>query len=419
MKHTLTEGETITGNRHTYSIEDHLGAGGLARAWVGVTESGLKYCIKHPNFDSDTDDQTVQEYFNQERRILSDLQSEGGHPNIVDFVESFTVDGLPILVVELIEGEDGFRTIAGGGALEPDTVRSIGIELCDAAMFIHTNEHINRDLKPENFILDHSNSPVLIDFNTARGFDEDKHPEELDARFTKVESRFNPPEVDAPGSVDFRQGPWSDVYSIGKVMFYLLTAGVPSNKHTLDVHNYNTPCPDDLASVIETATQPEYNDRFSNAESLKRALEQRDATTADSATLVRQETGESIDLAPGDTIGREASSSPATITVPDPTRTDPGERSPISSVQVEFDLDDDGKWLLKDRSLNGTWIHHGDSRGWIQVLGEDGRERRRAKGYDPTLEDGTLPPTSHRLEPGDRIVLVHPTFDVSYIFDPE
>ena len=76
MKRVLTEGEELTGNRHTYSVREHLGEGGFAKAWVGETTTGHTYCLKQPNYDSPRmDAQTIQEYFNQERRILSDLQS--------------------------------------------------------------------------------------------------------------------------------------------------------------------------------------------------------------------------------------------------------------------------------------------------------------------------------------------------------
>lgn len=420
MKRALTEGEELTGNRHTYSVQGHLGEGGFAKAWVGETTTNHTYCLKHPNFDtSRMDDQTIQQYFNQERRILSDLQSAGGHPNVVEFVESFSVDGLPILVVELVDGRDGFRTVRADGPVTSETARSVGVDLSDAARFIHRNEHINRDLKPENFILTPDDRPVLVDFNTARGFDEDTDPEELDARFTEIPGRFKPPEVKTPDTVDFRQGPWSDVYSIGKILFYLVVGSVPKNKHALDVHEFNTGCPDDLAGIIQTATQADYQDRYHNAQELKLALEDRQPRPSASATLVRQETNERTQIAPGDTIGREASSSPATITVADPSNAGPDGRSAISSVQIEFDIDAAGNWLLKDRSLNGTWVHHGDARGWIRVLAEEGRQRLANKGQDPTLDDGSYPPTSLQIQDGDRIVLVHPTFDVSYIFHPD
>jgi hypothetical protein len=88
-------------------------------------------------------------------------------------------------------------------------------------------------------------------------------------------------------------------------------------------------------------------------------------------------------------------------------------------VQIEFDVDPGGNWVLKDRSLNGTWVHRGISEGWIRVLSEDGRRRLEDKGYDPTTADGTYPPTSLELQSSDRIALVHPTFGVTYTFDPD
>lgn len=423
MKQSLEVGERIKGRRGTYEIQEELRAGGFAQPWIATTDDGEQVCIKHPNFQSrmlEGPDKISKarflQYFDQEREILSSLQSKGGHENVVDFIESFTVEDLPIIVVELVEGQDGFEEVRGNGAMDPETVRSVGIGLSGAAQFIHRNEHINRDLKPENFILRRTNTPVLVDFNTAQGFDPNKDPEDLDPAETEIPGRHKPPEVKNPDSTDFRQGPWSDVYSIGKVLFYLLVEHVPERKHGIDPRDF-TDCPDYLAGVIQTATQEHYADRYQNAETLKLVLENKWVQPPAAAELVRKKTGERLSIQPGDTIGNKRGAAPATIRVSNPDG--PEDETPISSVQVEFDIDADGNWILRDRSLNGTWVHRGVSEGWRWVLSSEGRSRLKDKGYDPTLPDGSIPPTSSELRPSDRIALVDPTFGVTYSFHPE
>jgi len=423
MKRSLDIGERIDGRRGTYEIRDELPAGGFAKPWVATTDDGERVCVKHPNFDSESlrgssglSKARFLQYFDQEREILSSLQSKGGHTNVVDFIESFTVDDLPIIVVELVEGRDGYDEVNDNGAMDPETVRSIGVGLSAAAQFIHRNEHINRDLKPENFILRGTDTPVLVDFNTARGFDPNRDPEELDPTETRIQGHFKPPEVEYPTGTDFRQGPWSDVYSIGMVLFFLLVNDVPKRKHGLDPRNF-VDCPDYLAGIIETATQEDYADRYQNAETLKLVLENEWVQPPATAELVRQETGEHLSIQPGDTIGNKRGAAPATIRVSNPDG--PEDETPISSVQVEFDIDADGNWTLRDRSLNGTWVHRGVSEGWRWILSSEGRSRLKDKGYDPTLPDGSIPPTSAELHPSDRIALVDPTFGVTYTFDPE
>ena len=167
-KRSLEIGERIKGRRGTYEIQDELPAGGFAKPWIATTDDGERVCIKHPNFESrmltngDISKARFVQYFDQEREILSSLQSKGGHENVVDFIESFTVDELPVIVVELVEGQDGFEEVNGNGKMDPEKVRTIGIGLSAAAQFIHRNEHINRDLKPENFILRGTDTPVLV-----------------------------------------------------------------------------------------------------------------------------------------------------------------------------------------------------------------------------------------------------------------
>lgn len=423
MKRSLEIGERIKGRRGTYEIQDRLEAGGFAKPWIATTDDGERVCIKHPNFDSGMltgrdpiSESVFVQYFDQEREILSSLQSKGGHENVVDFIESFTVDDLPVIVVELVEGRDGYEEVRDNGNMNPETVRTIGIGLSAAAQFIHRNEHINRDLKPENFILRGADTPVLVDFNTARGFDPDKDPEELDGSMTTIQGKFKPPEVKDPSHTDFRQGPWSDVYSIGKVLLYLLVGSVPDKKHGLDPRDF-VDCPDYLAGIIRTATQEDYADRYQNAQTLKLVLENKWVKPPKTAELVRQETGEHLSIQPGDTIGNKRGAAPATIRVSNPDG--PEDETPISSVQIEFDIDADGNWTLRDQSLNGTYLHRGTSAGWQRILSSEGRSRLKDKRYDPTLPDGSIPPTSAELHPSDRIALVDPTFCVTYTFHPE
>lgn len=422
-KRSLETGEQIKGRRGTYEVQDELPAGGFAQPWIAATDDGERVCIKHPNFESQMlkgrdgiSKARFVQYFDQEREILSSLQSKGGHENVVDFIESFTVNGLPVIAVELVDGRDGYEEVKDNGKIDPETVRTIGIGLSAAAQFIHRNEHINRDLKPENLILRGSDTPVLVDFNTSRGFDPNKNPEELNGSETKIPGRFKPPEVEDPDNVKFRQGPWSDVYSIGKVLFFFLVGHVPKKKHGVDAREF-IDCPDYLAGIIRTATREDYADRYQNAQTLKLVLENKWVQPPKAADLIRQETGERLSIQPGDTIGNKRGAAPATIRVSNPDG--PEKKTPISSVQVEFDVDADGNWTLRDRSLNGTWIHRSVSEGWQWILSSEGRSRLRDKGHDATLPDGSIPSTSAELHPSDRIALVDPKFGVTYAFHPE
>jgi protein kinase/serine/threonine-protein kinase len=88
----------------------------------------------------------------------------------------------------------------------------------------------------------------------------------------------------------------------------------------------------------------------------------------------------------------------------------------VSAVQVQFDTDGNGNWLLRDRSLNGTWVQRGD--GWQRVLSERGRDRLGERADESAAELAALP-EEITLADGDRIALVHPSYDVWLAFDAE
>jgi len=141
---------------------------------------------------------------------------------------------------------------------------------------------------------------------------------------------------------------------------------------------------------------------------LARVLASRDPEPPEVGHLVHLQEGESYEIFPGDTVGREDADGPqASITLEDPDNY-------ISAVQVQFDVDENGNWVLEDRSLNGTWVNKGDS--WSRVLGSEGLERLLEKGEDPR-EDGKMPPERMVIDEGDRIALVHPRYGVWLRFD--
>jgi len=207
-----------------------------------------------------------------------------------------------------------------------------------------------------------------------------------------------------------RQGPWSDVYSIGKILLFLLKGSVPK-KDGVNPQEFGADCEDYLAEIVERATQSDYRHRYRNATVLRDVLEAKDPTPPSTASVRYIQQGTEFTVEPGDTIGREgANGPPASITIEDPQ----GEY--ISSVQVQFESQG-GDWYLVDRSLNGTFVQKGS--GWQRVLCAAGRERLREKGEDYTDRHGEEPPESIRLESGNLISLVHPTYGVTFEFQAE
>lgn len=430
---TPSVGETIAGR---YEIRDEFGKGGIAQVWQAYdTQESRTVAIKHILFDSENykrSSDTMESLFDREIESLKKIRDAGGHPNIIDLYDIVTQNGTTLVVVEPVEGEE-----LEDVSLTQNEARQVAIELADAMGFLHKNEIIYRDLKPDNAMLKSDGSPVLIDFNTAKEVEKDRQAgqycpqcgEEVDTwervcpdcgkQFgqggdTKIEggsnSPYKPPET-AKSLEHMQQGPWSDVYSLGKILHFLLidndrsTVPPPPDRGPQD---FGVDCPDYTDEVIRRGTKKNTDERYNNAQVFKLVLKNRDPEPPARAELRQLETDETYDIEPGDTVGRKGAAGPdATITLE-------RDDSYVSAVQVQFSVDQNNNWILQDRSLNGTYVQRGG--GWQRVLCEQGRKRLKKKGESPTDRHGDIPPEQVQLGREAVVALVNPQYDVTFEF---
>jgi len=410
MSVTHGAGDLIDGR---YRLEEFLGEGGISKAWLGRDEeTGRQVVVKHPNYDSENAPGVVRESLEREIEILEQVTAAGGHPNLMGFVERATTQGHPAMVVEHVPGENLFAAVKRhNGFTNPEDVRQVGIALCHAMSFLHENEIMYRDLKPDNVMLQPDLTPVLIDFNTAKGFVGAPSGGESRSGTVIPNPTYKPPELNNdPELVGYRQGPWSDVYSIGKVLLFMFSASAPRSD-AVDPRDLpgTRSVPAYLAESIRRATQPHKDDRDRNATVLARGLERESVGAPPVASLTHIQAGATYDVYPGDTVGRATPDGPRpAVAIEDPD-------SYVSAVQAQFDTDGD-RWLLRDRSLNGTWVKRGD--GWQRVLSERGRQRLADRADESEAELAALP-EEVPLDDGDRIALVHPSYDVRLAFDAD
>jgi protein kinase/serine/threonine-protein kinase len=406
------QAESLVADR--YRLEAFLGEGGISRVWRGTDrETGEEVAVKHPNYDSSNHPEVVEESIRSELDVLQTINDAGGHPNVMELVDSVVHGDMLFIVVDFVRGEDMQDAVSRrGGITNAEDIRRIGISLCEAMSFLHRNEVIYRDLKPDNVMLRDDLFPVLIDFNTAKGFQPDVGDGAGTSGTVIPNPVYKPPELNNdPDLVGYRQGPWSDVYSIGKLLMFMLS-GSGVRKHAVDPRDFpgTRSTPAFIAEIIEKATAKHKDDRYRNATVLARVLDARDPEPPDVAHFYHHQADRTYDIYPGDTIGRQAADGPQpSIALADPDNY-------ISAVQVRFDQTDDGAWVLFDNSLNGTWVKSGAGGDWEQILSASGRERLVEKGKDPG-ESGDPPPERRVLEPGDDIALVHPEYPVWLRFD--
>jgi len=410
---TFEPGDLVAGQ---YRIQGEAGSGGFAVAYEAVDEdTGETVAVKVPNYAGSSNDRDVIEtYFLKEADALETIKAAGGHENVMDLLERTDEGDTPVLVVQFIDGYELDDAIEQAGPLNdptsmlqgPDEVRQIGIGLCEAMSFLHENDIVYRDLKPDNIMLTRAGDtarPVLIDFNTATGFDgTDAHDSG-----TTILGPYKPREIAEASDAEDGQGPWSDVYSIGKILLFLLKGTVPK-KDGINPRHFGVDCPPYLAEIIERATQTDYRERYPNATAMRYVLEAKDSSPPPQASLEALNDGTSFTIHPGDTIGRDGGATTPTIKLDD-------ADEHVSPIHVRFDTSsDEAVWRLEDQSLNGTYVQ--TQTGWRRILQPGGRDILEARGGDPTDGNGSEPRSEHSLSDGDLISFVDPSYGTTFEF---
>jgi len=211
-----------------YQIVEQIGQGGMGEVFRAARADGQytkEVAIKlvRGGFDS----AFIQGRFLNERQILASLD----HPNIARLLDGGTTDGgIPYLVMELIEGER-IDTYCDGQKLTVTERLELFRQVCAAVQFAHQRLVIHRDLKPSNILVTKEGVPKLLDFGIAKI---------LDPGAARAESTLAgpmTPEFASPEQI--RGAPIttaSDVYSLGVVLYQLLTGRSPYPGNTAQSH---------------------------------------------------------------------------------------------------------------------------------------------------------------------------------------
>ena len=197
-----------------YQITEEIGHGGMGEVYRAVRADGQytkEVAIKLVR--SGIDSAFVQQRFRNERQILASLD----HPNIARLLDGGTTDdGVPYLVMELIEGER-IDTFCDEHKLSITERLRLFRQVCAAVQFAHQRLVIHRDIKPSNILVTKDGTPKLLDFGIAKIFD----PTAEDGGETTI-GRAMTPEYASPEQI--RGEPIttaSDVYSLGVVLYQL------------------------------------------------------------------------------------------------------------------------------------------------------------------------------------------------------
>ncbi len=209
-----------------YTVVGPLGSGGIATVYRAVDEQGAEVAVKllQPGKL-----ETVEvRRFNREFETLERLD----HPNIVRLLGGGELEGLPWLAMELVDGGDL------GGLIErwredapPDRwerVEHVLRGLCEALVYLHERDIVHRDLKPSNVLLSSDGSVKLTDFGGV------KDPNAFETQLTVAGRLVGTVVFMAPEMITGEDsGSLQDLYSLGAVLYMLLTGQPPVRASTI------------------------------------------------------------------------------------------------------------------------------------------------------------------------------------------
>jgi serine/threonine-protein kinase len=265
-------GTTLNGR---YRLEAKIGAGGMSTVYRAFDETlQRQVAIKLMNREVASDSDQL-ERFRREARAVAQLS----HPHIVGVIDAGEDEGRPYIVFEYVEGETLKERIRRLGRLPVPEAVAYAIEIARALGAAHARHIVHRDVKPQNVLIDEEGSAKVTDFGIARTLDEEGLT--ADGRVLGTTDYVSPEQ--ALGQPVTGQ---SDLYSLGVVLFEMLTGEVPfrgesqvavAMKHVReelpDVQALRPEISAALASVVDTATAKHQEDRYANDAELIADLE--------------------------------------------------------------------------------------------------------------------------------------------------
>lgn len=158
--------------------------------------------------------------FVEEAKLLWNLSTPTRHPNIVSVRSLFEIHGTAYMVMDFEDGISLSRMLKQGRRFNERSLWNILRPIADGLDRAHRVGVLHRDIKPPNILINEDNCPVLIDFGSARF-------EAAEATSTTVTFHTPPYAAIEQYVKTYEQGPWTDVYALGVVMYECVTGEKP------------------------------------------------------------------------------------------------------------------------------------------------------------------------------------------------
>jgi beta-lactam-binding protein with PASTA domain/predicted Ser/Thr protein kinase len=197
-----------------YRLDRKIGSGGMADVWLADdTELDRQVAIKILHDKYAQDSEFVQR-FQREAQAAAGLQ----HPNVVGIFDRGAFDGTYFIAMEYVDGPSLKDLVKGG--MSPKDAIDFTRQILNAARFAHRKGIVHRDLKPQNVLIDNEGRARVADFGIARAGE--------NSDITATGSVMGTAQYISPEQAQGKDTtPRSDIYSIGVVLYEMLTGRVP------------------------------------------------------------------------------------------------------------------------------------------------------------------------------------------------
>lgn len=262
----------VIGNR--YEILEKIGEGGMATVYKARCNILKRYVAVKVLREEYTTDEEFIKRFNTEAQAAASLT----HPNIVSIFDVGHEDNVYYIVMELVQGKTLKEIINEDGVLPWKWSINIAIQVASALETAHKNNIVHRDIKPHNIIITEDGIAKVTDFGIAKAVSNST----ITAFGTTIGSvHYFSPEHARGGYTDAK----SDIYSLGVVMYEMLTGRVPFDADTpvsialkhmqekpIEPMKLNPSIPFAINKIIMKAMEKEPSLRYQNATEMLKDL---------------------------------------------------------------------------------------------------------------------------------------------------
>jgi len=260
-----------------YELEDLVGAGGMSsvyRAYDRVLERRVALKVLHQRFSDD--DEYVQRFLREARTVAS-----LSHPNVVTVIDRGEHAGQQFIVFEYVDGDNLKRLIEQNGPAPVERALELAIQIARGLGAAHERGLVHRDVKPQNVLLNGDGRAKVTDFGIAREID-------VQQGMTQTGTVLGTSDYISPEQAQGRRvDEHTDVYSLGVVLYELLTGEVPFtgdnfvavamahiNEPTPSVLDKRPDAPPRVAAAVERALAKDPDDRWPTMTAFRRELEE-------------------------------------------------------------------------------------------------------------------------------------------------